>query len=247
MPASVQASGPSAPMVRASGRTGPRLRARAVILDLDGTLLDTAADLAAAVNAMLVDAGRAPLPVDRVAAYVGKGAAVLVHRALTGSPDGRAADAQFEPAYRSFLEHYRVENGRSAALYPGVLEGLEAMRAKGLRLAVVTNKPQPFIGPLLEKCGIAHFFELAVGGDTLARRKPDPLPMLHVCEVFGLAPAQVVAIGDSANDAIAARAAGMPVLAVPYGYNEGHDVRSLDVDAIVPSLLEAAGLIEPCA
>lgn len=223
------------------------LRARAVILDLDGTLLDTAADLAAAVNAMLADAGRAPLPVERVAAYVGKGAAVLVHRALTGDPEGRAPEAAFEPAYRAFLEHYRVENGRHAALYPGVLAGLEAMRAKGLRLAVVTNKPQAFIGPLLEQCGIAHYFELVVGGDSLARRKPDPLPMLHVCESFGLEPAQVVAIGDSLNDALAARAAGMPVLAVPYGYNEGHDVRSLDVDAIVSSLLEAAGLIEACA
>jgi len=222
------------------------LRARAVILDLDGTLLDTAADLAAAVNAMLVDAGRAPLPLERVAAYVGKGAAVLVHRALTDDPEGRAAEAEFEPAYRAFLEHYRVENGRSAVLYPGVLAGLEAMRAKGLRLAVVTNKPSAFISPLLEQCGIAHFFELVVGGDSLARRKPDPLPMLHVCESFGLEPAQVVAIGDSLNDALAARAAGMPVLAVPYGYNEGRDVRSLDVDAIVSSLLEAAGLIEAC-
>lgn len=243
----LHASSPSAPAVQAPRCKAPALRARAVILDLDGTLLDTAADLAAAVNAMLADAGRPRLPVDRVAAYVGKGAAVLVHRALTDDPEGRAPDAEFEPAYRAFLEHYRVENGRSAVPYPGVLEGLEAMRARGLRLAIVTNKPQAFIAPLLAQCGIAQFFDLVVGGDTLARRKPDPLPMLHVCEVFGLAPAQVVAIGDSVNDALAARAAGMPVLAVPYGYNEGQDVRSLDVDAIVSSLLEAAGLIEPCA
>ncbi|GAA4407542.1 phosphoglycolate phosphatase [Quisquiliibacterium transsilvanicum] len=243
----MHASSGLGPAVQTSVRKGQALRARAVILDLDGTLLDTAADLAAAVNAMLADAGRPTLPTARVAAYVGKGAAVLVHRALTDDPAGRAPEAEFEPAYRAFLEHYRVENGRHAVLYPGVLAGLDAMRAKGLRLAVVTNKPSVFIAPLLEQCGIAHYFELVVGGDSLPRRKPDPLPMLHVCEAFGLEPAQVVAIGDSLNDALAARAAGMPVLAVPYGYNEGHDVRSLDVDAIVSSLLEAAGLIEACA
>jgi len=223
------------------------LHARAVILDLDGTLIDTAADLAAAVNAMLADAGLPALPESRVKAYVGKGAEVLVHRALTDSAQGRAVPNDFAPAYRSFLGHYQAENGRRSALYPGVLAGLDAMRAKRLRLAVVTNKPSAFTGPLLEKCGIAGFFELVICGDTLARRKPDPLPMLHVCEVFGMEPAQVVAIGDSLNDALAARAAGIPVLAVPYGYNEGHDVRSLDVDAIVSSLLEAAGLIESCA
>lgn len=221
-------------------------RARAVILDLDGTLLDTASDLAAAVNHMLREVGQPPLPEARIAAYVGKGAAVLVHRALTDAPDGQAAPERFEPAYRAFLEHYRHENGRRAAFYPGVREGLAAMRAKGLRLAVVTNKPSAFTGPLLAQCGIADCFDCVVSGDTLERRKPDPLPMLHVCQVLGVSPAEVVAIGDSVNDALAARAAGMPVLAVPYGYNEGHDVRSLDVDAIVSSLLEAADLIESC-
>jgi phosphoglycolate phosphatase len=224
-----------------------RLVAAAVALDLDGTLLDTADDLAAAVNAMLVDGGRPPLPPERVARYVGKGAEVLVHRALTDSLDGRVDAGRLAPAYRAFLAHYARENGLRARVYPGVVEGLEAMRSKGLRLAVVTNKPSDFTAPLLARCGLSGFFELVVSGDTLARRKPDPMPMLHVCEVFGLPPAAVLAIGDSMNDAISARAAGMPVLAVPYGYNEGVDVRALDVDAIVGSLLEAAQLIEPLA
>jgi phosphoglycolate phosphatase len=228
-----------------SAAAARRFPARGVIIDLDGTLLDTAADLAAAVNAMLAGLGRPGLPVEQVARYVGKGAEVLVHRALTGRSDGRVDAAAFEPAMRAFLDHYQRENGRHAQLYPGVREGLQAMRAKSLRLAVVTNKPAAFTGPLLAMTGVAEFFELVVSGDTVSRKKPDPLPMLHVCECFGLPPARMVAIGDSMNDAIAARAAGIPVMTVPYGYNEGQDVRSLDVDAIVATLFEASMLIDP--
>ncbi len=234
------AAGPP-PWHRATRRFG----AAGVIIDLDGTLLDTAADLAAAMNATLAELGRSALAVEQVARYVGKGAEVLVHRALTGRADGRAGAAQFEPAMRAFLSHYRRENGRSARLYPGVREGLEAMRDKGLRLAVVTNKPAAFTVPLLATTGIAEFFELVVSGDTVARKKPDPMPMRHVCEHFGLPPQRMVAIGDSMNDAIAARAAGIPVMAVPYGYNEGLEVQALDVDAIVATLFEASALIDP--
>jgi phosphoglycolate phosphatase len=222
-----------------------RFRVAAVALDLDGTLLDTAADLAAAANAMLAELGRPTLPVSRVADYVGKGMGVLVHRVLSGHPDGRVDDDLHRRASESFLAHYERENGRAARAYPGVRAGLDAMRAAGLRLAVVTNKPASFTATLLALTGLAEYFELVVGGDTLARRKPDPLPMLHVCERFGLEPRQVLAIGDSLNDALAARAAGMPVVLVPYGYNEGRDVRELDVDAIVQDLCVASKLIEP--
>lgn len=222
-----------------------RFAARAAIIDLDGTLLDTAADLAAAVNAMLLAMGRAALPVEQVASYVGKGVEVLVHRALTLSLDGRVPAESFAPAMQSFDAHYRRENGRHASVYPGVLEGLQAMRDAGLKLAVVTNKPIGFAVPLLADTGLAPYFDLVVGGDTVARKKPDPMPMLHVCAQLGIAPEQVVAIGDSLNDALAARAAGMAVLAVPYGYNEGRDARSLDVDAIVNTLFEASRLIDP--
>ncbi len=222
----------------------PRFAVSAVIIDLDGTLLDTAADLAAAVNAMLAELGRAPLPLERVRDFVGKGAEVLVHRALTDTFDGRAGDAEFAPAMAAFLRHYQRENGLHARCYPGVVEGLDAMRAAGLRLAVVTNKPHAFTVPLLHQQGLSGYFELVVSGDSLPRKKPDPMPMLHVCACFGVPPERMLAIGDSVNDARAARAAGMRVMAVPYGYNEGLEVHALDVDAIVESLHHAASLVD---
>lgn len=225
--------------------TSRRFTARAVLIDLDGTLLDTAADLAAAVNGMLSDLGRAPLAQQLVATYVGKGAEVLVHRALGGGIDARVDPALHAQGLSAFHHHYLRENGVSARPYEGVREGLEALREKGFRLACVTNKPQAFADPLLERTGLAHAFEFVLGGDALARKKPDPLPMLHAAQRLSAAPSQTVAIGDSINDALAARAAGMTVFAVPYGYNEGHDVRDLDVDAVVASLLEAAGLLTP--
>jgi phosphoglycolate phosphatase len=220
------------------------MRASAVAIDLDGTLLDTVADLAAAANLMRAEFGLPPLPLQQVATYVGKGAEVLVHRVLSGSMDGTIDAGSHARAHAAFLRHYAVENGRNAKPYPGVVEGLEAMRGKGLRLACVTNKPAAFTRPLLARSGLSRYFELIVSGDTVARKKPDPMPMLHVAQSFGVPASQVVAIGDSVNDALAARAAGMAVLAVPYGYNEGRDVRSLDTDGIVATLLEAALRIE---
>lgn len=221
-----------------------RLSARAVIVDLDGTMLDTVPDLAAAANAMRADCGMDALPSDVLATYVGKGADVLVHRALTESLSGQADPAAFAHGRARFFVHYAEHNGRNATLYPEVREGLTAMRGKGLRLACVTNKPAAFTEPLLARTKLASFFELIVSGDTLPLRKPDPAPMRHVAERFGLRSGEMIAIGDSTNDAQAARAAGMQVLAVPYGYNEGHPVGALDVDGIVGTLLEAADRIE---
>jgi phosphoglycolate phosphatase len=222
---------------------GPR--PHAVLIDLDGTLLDTAPDLAAAVNAMRDEFDRPPLPEATVAAYVGKGAEVLVHRSLGGGLDARVDEALLARGLAAFERHYRRTNGQHARIYPGVREGLDAMRAAGLALACVTNKPQEFADALLQRAGLHRAFGLVLGGDALPRRKPDPLPMLHAARVLGASPARTVAIGDSANDALAARAAGMTVLVVPYGYNEGRDVATLDVDGVVGSLLEAAERIAP--
>lgn len=217
------------------------MRFKAVLLDLDGTLLNTIADLADATNAMRQDLGMPPLSLDTVTSYVGKGSENLVIRALSNNSAGTVPDArQTAQALALFFDHYRSFNGKRSELYPGVTEGLRAFRNAGLKMAVVTNKPEAFTHILLIKTGLAHYFDVVVCGDTCERKKPDPMPFVHACELLDVAPEDALAIGDSINDAQAARAAGIKVLAVPYGYNEGLDVRSLDVDDIVSSIDDAA-------
>lgn len=217
------------------------LEVKAVTIDLDGTLLDTIPDLAAAANAMLAELGRAPLEVATVASYVGNGIPMLVERCLRRSGAPSAAD--LDHAVGVFRRHYAIFNGHATVIYPGVREGLEAMRALGLPLGCVTNKAAAFSEPLLQKFGLRACFSIVVSGDTLPEKKPHPLPLLHIFEHFGVAPADALHIGDSINDVQAARAAGCRVFVVPYGYNEGADVRGLDCDAIVGSLGEAAHLL----
>jgi phosphoglycolate phosphatase len=219
------------------------LRVKAVAIDLDGTMLDTVEDLAIAVNMMLERIGRAPLDTALVRNFVGKGINNLVERALTGAMDGVPDAALFERALPIYMTCYAEVNGQSTTMYPQVREGLEALKAAGFPLACVTNKSERYTLPLLAQVKLDGFFSQVVAGDTLARKKPDPLPLTHVCEKFGIAPPELLMIGDSLNDAEAARAAGCPIFCVGYGYNEGVDVRSLDVDAIVETLFDAAQLI----
>jgi phosphoglycolate phosphatase len=221
------------------------MRFRSVTIDLDGTLLDTVADLADACNAMLTELGRPPRSQAQIHGFVGKGMAVLVERCLTDATP--PPEALLIKAIEAFRRHYLVINGRSARIYPGVIEGLEAMRERGLALACVTNKPAAFTAPLLERMGLAGYFAVVVAGDTLPHKKPRPEPILHACALMGVSPAANLHIGDSANDIDSARAAGSPVLCVPYGYNEGRKVDSADCDALVSSLLEAADWISRAA
>ena len=216
---------------------------KAVTIDLDGTLLDTIPDLAAAANMMLTEIGRPRLDEALIRTFVGKGIVNLVQRTLAGHIDGAADPELMARGFPVFERCYTEVNGRHTTIYPGVREGIASLAAKGLRLACVTNKSAAYTLPLLDMVGLAPSFEQVVSGDTLAKKKPDPAPLLHACEVFGIAPAQMLMIGDSLNDAQAARAAGCPVFCVPYGYNEGHDVRDLDVDAVVDTLEEAARLV----
>jgi len=221
------------------------LPVKAVMIDLDGTLLDTVKDLAAAVNLMLKQLGRPPLDEELVRTFVGKGIPNLVKRALAGALSGEPEPdaALYERALPLYLDCYAGVNGKYTTLYPGVLEGLAALARAGFPLACVTNKSERFTLPLLALMHLDHYFSIVISGDTLPQKKPDPLPLTHTCRHFGIAPAQMLMVGDSLNDAQAARAAGCPVFCVTYGYNEGTDVRELDVDAIVGSLLEATRLI----
>lgn len=217
------------------------MRFEAVLLDLDGTLLDTVSDISDASNAMLASLQLPALPEATVRSYVGKGSENLVVRLLTHhAVDATPGSAQLKQALDLFYRHYRRLNGVRTQIYPGVPEGLRTFRDAGLKMAVVTNKPEEFTHTLLTRTGLADFFDIVVCGDTCEHKKPHPLPFLHACERLGVAPGDALVIGDSINDAQAARAAGIPVLLVPYGYNEDFDVHSLDVDDIVLTIEQAA-------
>jgi phosphoglycolate phosphatase len=222
----------------------------AVALDLDGTLLDTIRDLAAAVNALLMELGHSPIRVDVVRTYVGKGMANLVRRALahaTGASPDAIEDVELQDALARYQEHYAAGLGRDTRPFPRMIEGLDRLRAMGLPLAIVTNKATRFVGPHLDEAGIGRYFALIVGGDTLPTKKPDPAQLVHAAERLGVPPSRLLMVGDSVNDAQAARAAGCPVLLLPYGYNEGRAVQDVDCDGIVATLAEVADRIRPVA
>jgi phosphoglycolate phosphatase len=216
---------------------------RAVILDLDGTLVDSAPDLAFAANRMLAALGMPGRDSALLATFIGKGIPRLVERSLAGSLDGAADAALMARAMPLYERFYGEESGRRTSVYPGVAEGLEMLAREGLPLACVTNKAARFTHALLADKSLAHFFSVVVGGDTLPRKKPDPLPFRYVCERLGVAAREALVVGDSRNDVAGARAAGCPVICVPYGYNEGEPVAALDSDAIVASLVEAARIV----
>jgi phosphoglycolate phosphatase len=216
------------------------MQPRAVLFDLDGTLLDSAPDLAAAANRMLDDLGMAARDPTVIATYIGKGIPKLVERTLTGSLDATAEPALFARALPIYERYYAEESGRRSVPFPDVLEGLRLLHDAGLPLGCITNKAERFTLDLLQRTALDGFFGVVVCGDTVTRKKPDPEPVLTACSRLGVRPADALMIGDSANDVQAARAAGCPVWCVPYGYNEGRPVESLDCDAIVPDLASAA-------
>ena len=216
---------------------------RAIVIDLDGTLLHTAPELCAAANCMLRDIGYTPVSQELLSSYIGNGISWLVKRALTGEMHATPDAALYEHAMPIFEKHY-AELLLGSQPYDGVIEGLEAMRAEGFRMGCITNKAARFTGPLLEGAGLAKYFEIVLSGDTLPEKKPHPLPLLHVAEFFGVPVEQLLLIGDSLNDTLAARAAGCPVFCVPYGYNHGEPVEALDLDAVIANLSAALPLIK---
>lgn len=212
-----------------------------VLVDLDGTLIHTAPDLAASANRMLEALGMTTHEQARVETWIGNGVSRLVKRALTGDMDAEPEGELYDRAYPLFLQFYGEQVADRSRPYPGVLEGLEALKAAGFGLACITNKAEAFTIPLLKALKLDGYFSLVLSGDSLSKKKPDPLPLLHACEHFGVTPEHAVLVGDSVNDTQAARNAGMPVILVSYGYNRGQDVRELNPDAVVDSLADVPG------
>lgn len=211
----------------------------AAIIDLDGTMVDTLGDFVVVLQHTLSDLGCHPIEIARadrafIEQTVGKGTEDLLRRTLAhawGLPDDDAEVlAQVPEAWRHYQAHYTRLNGQHSAVFPGVLEGLQRLKAAGLPLACLTNKPTAFAEQLLAHKGLRGFFEHVFGGDAFERKKPDPLPLLKTCEALGTAPGHTLMVGDSSNDAQAARAAGCPIVLVTYGYNHGHPIQ--DVPAL---------------
>ena len=225
----------------------------AAIIDLDGTMVDTVGDFVAAINLMLRDLWPEPpilLTVDAttVETMVGKGSenlvkSVLNHAQAQLSRAQSAIDlvAKYDQAFARYQHHYQAVSGLYSSVYPGVPEGLRALQAAGLKLACVTNKPAGFALPLLALKGLDGFFSEVFGGDSFERKKPDPMPLLKTCEALGTLPARTLMIGDSSNDAAAARAAGCPVVLVTYGYNHGEPVRGVNADGFIETIAALVG------
>jgi phosphoglycolate phosphatase len=212
------------------------LAVKMVMIDLDGTLIHTAPDLADCANRMLADLGRAPASVETVMTWIGNGVPRLVKRALTGDMWAEPETALFEKALAIYQQHYLAHVSDLSRPFPGVVAGLARLKARGFHLACITNKAAIFTLPLLRNLDLYNYFELVLSGDSLPKQKPDPLPLLHACQHFGISPDHGILVGDSSNDVEAARAAGMPVICVTYGYNHGHDIRASHPDAVVDSL-----------
>lgn len=209
----------------------------AAIVDLDGTMVDTSGDFVVALSGMLAEFGLPGVDREFVVLNVGKGSEYLVRSTLVHSG---AEAALYETAMARYQHHYGTVNGRYSTVYPGVVEGLDRLTALGLKLACLTNKPTAFAIALLQAKGLAGYFSQVFGGDAFERRKPDPLPIVMTCKALACEPASTLMIGDSSNDAQAARAAGCPVVLVSYGFNHGLPVHAVDADAVIDRLDQLA-------
>ncbi len=217
---------------------------RMVLIDVDGTLVDSVPDLAWCVDEMMRRLDMPERGEALVRHWVGNGVPRLVERALTNDLDGMPDQALFDKAYPVFLDLYADNTSRRSVLYDGVVEGLAYLQSAGYRLGCVTNKASQFTLPLLKTLGLYDLFEIIISGDTLPRKKPDPLPLLHAAEKLGVTPAESLMLGDSMSDVKAARAAGFRIVCMTYGYNHGEDIRDSNPDAVIDSMTELEGLFE---
>lgn len=215
-----------------------------VLIDLDGTLIDSVPDLAYCVDEMMKQLGMPVRGEDAVRNWVGNGVQRLTERALINSVDGMPDQELMDKAYPIFLELYKENTSQRSCVYDGVIEGIEWMKAQGYRVACVTNKAEAFTVPLLKDKGLYDYFEVVVSGDTCAEKKPHPMPLLYAAEQLGVEPENALMIGDSRSDVKAARAAGFHIFCMTYGYNHGEDIRDYNPDVVMDSFVELKDYLE---
>ena len=220
------------------------LMVKAIMIDLDGTLLNTAGDLAIAANIMLRKLDGVELPLATIQSYIGKGIQNLVKRCLSHSFNSESDPKFLAQAIAIYEQEYAKNLCVTTHPYPKAVDGLVAMKDAGFQLACITNKSEAFTFPLLRSTKLLNYFDIVLSGDSLPKKKPDPMPLDHACKFFGILPNEMLLIGDSTNDAEAARAAGSYFFCVPYGYSEGQDVHEFDCDKIISSIYEAVHLIK---
>lgn len=213
-----------------------------VLLDLDGTLIDSVPDIANAVNKTLAEFSIEQRQINSIRNWVGNGAAKLLHRALSNNINGEAEPELFKKAFPRFMEIYEENICIATTCYPGVVEGIHFLKEQDIKLGCVTNKPGAFVSPILEKFGLLNDMNIILAGDTLPKKKPDPLPLLHAASVLKTDAKKSLMIGDSISDVKAARAADFQIVCVSYGYNHGKDIRDTRPDAVVDSLAELSQL-----
>jgi phosphoglycolate phosphatase len=218
-----------------------------ILIDVDGTLVDSVPDLAYCVDQMMVQLGRPAHGEAEVRDWVGNGVERLVRRALIGQLEGEPEEADFQRAYPIFLALYAENISKRSLLYPGIREGLNYLKGEGYRLGCVTNKAAQFTLPLLRDLGVHDDFEIIIAGDTLPKKKPDPMPLLYAAEQLSTDPSASLMVGDSQSDVKAARAAGFQIVCMSYGYNHGEDIRRYNPDAVLDSLNEIHTLLENVA
>ena len=215
-----------------------KFRPKLIMIDVDGTLVDSVPDLAYCVDETMKAIGKKPWGEAQVRHWVGNGVPKLVERSLTGELEGTLDQVEYDQAYPIFLELYSHNTSVRSCLYDGVKEGLDYMKAQGYTLGCVTNKDEQFTLPILKDLGIFDYFGIVVSGDTLSKKKPDPLPLLHSAEFFGIDPQHSLMLGDSVSDVKASRAAGFEIICMSYGYNHGNDIRDTNPDLVIDSMAE---------
>ena len=218
--------------------TMKKFNPKLIMIDVDGTLVDSVPDLAYCVDEVMKAMNRAPWGEAKVRHWVGNGVPKLVERSLTGELEASANKQDFDKAYPIFLELYSVNTSVRSCLYSGVKEGLDYLKQQGYILGCVTNKAEQFTMPILKDLGIFDYFGLVVSGDTLAKKKPDPLPLLHSAEFFNINPQDCLMLGDSISDVVASRAAEFEIICMSYGYNHGVDIQEANPDLVIDSMAE---------